>query len=121
MKKSNLILELLKGAAISFGITVIGVAGIALLAKDMESSFLSVASVVIKILSIVIGTLVCGRKIRKRGAIVGILTATVYWSLCIVLSFVVNPEQISLNILADLLFSLLVGVFAGILTVNTIK
>lgn len=121
MKKTNLFLDLLKGIAVAIGITVIGVAAIALFAKDTESGFLSIASVIIKILSIVAGTFVCGMKIRKKGALVGILTASVYWIVCIALALVIEPKQFSFNVLVDLLFSLLVGAFAGILTVNTLK
>lgn len=121
MKKTNLIFDLMKGAAVALGITIIGVAAVALFAKDTEGGFLSIASVIIKILSIVAGTVICGIKIRKRGALVGVLTASVYWIVCIALSLIIEPIQFSLNILTDLLFSLLIGAFAGILTVNTLK
>ncbi len=121
MKKTNLIIEFLKGVAVALGITVIGIAAVALFAKDTESSFISIASVAVKILSIVAGTVVCGIKIRKRGALVGIITAAVYWLMCIALSLFVEPLQFSINMLVDLLFSLLIGAFAGILTVNALK
>lgn len=121
MKKTKFFLDLLKGVAVAVGITLIGIAAMALFAKNTESDFLSIISIVIKIISIVVGTVVFGRKIRKRGAVLGIIIAFVYWLACLVLSLIAEPIQFSFSMLADLLFSLLIGAFAGILTVNALK
>ena len=115
MKKTNL-LEMTKKV-----LAVIGTAAIALFAKNTESNFMSIVSIVVKILSIVSGTVICGKKIRKRGALVGIVTALVYWVACIGISLFIEPLQFSLKMFMDLLFTLLIGAFAGILTVNALK
>ncbi len=121
MKKTNTLFSLLKGILTAVGVTVIGIAALALFAKDTEGSFLNTISLVIKITSIISGTIVSAIKIRKRGAVTGVITAVVYWLVCLLLSLIVEPLQLSFKILIDLFFACLIGIFAGILTVNALK
>lgn len=121
MKKRNIIFELLKGVLFATAITVIGVAALALFAKDTASDFISIISVVIKIISIVIGTVASSLKIRKRGAVIGMTVSCLYWMVCTLLSLLLSPIIFSFKLLLDFLFTVLIGAFSGILTVNTLK
>ncbi len=121
MKKTNLIISLLKGTLVAVGFTVIGVAALALFAKDAEGSSLKIFALAIKIISIVLGVVVSAMKIRKRGAVVGASVACAYWILSLLLSILVEPLSLSVKMAGDLLLSCIMGGLAGILTVNALK
>ena len=121
MKKLNIVLSLLKGILLAVIITIIGIGALALFVKDTEGSFVSAISLVIKILSIVAGTILSSVKIRKKGAVTGVATAGAYWIICLLLTLITEPFDFSLKLAVDLLFNVLIGAFAGILTVNALK
>lgn len=121
MKKVNNVISLLKGILTAVGVTVIGIAALALFAKDTEGNFLNTISLIIKIVSIISGTVISAIKIRKGGAVTGVITAVAYWIICLLLSLIAEPLYFSFKMLIDLLFTCLIGVFAGILTVNALK
>ena len=123
MKKVNYLLQILKGVLISVLVTVLGIALIALLVKDADagSSLISGLSIGVKVLSIVLGTVLAGIKIKKKGALTGILIALPYWIICFVLSSIDSAPVFALANAVDLLLTVLTGIFSGILTVNAIK
>ena len=71
MKKVNYLIQILKGILIAVTVTLIGIALIALLVKDTDagSKLISGLSVGVKIISIVLGTVLAGIKIKKKGTI----------------------------------------------------
>ena len=121
MKKTNLIYSLLRGIFFAVGFTVIGVALLALLAKDTEGDFLKIITLAVKVISIILGVITASIKIRKRGAMIGGIVAFIYWIVCVLLSMLVEPLSITLKMFGDLLFTCLMGCLAGILTVNALK
>ena len=123
MKKVNYLLQILKGILISVGATILGIAIIALLVKDLDagSSLISGLSVGVKIVSIILGTVLVGIKIKKKGALTGIFIALPYWIICFALSSITQAPVFTLATVIDLLLTVLTGVFSGILTVNAIK
>lgn len=123
MKKVNYLLQILKGVLISVGVTVLGIALIALLVKDADagSSLISGLSIGVKIVSIILGTVLAGIKIKKKGALTGLFIALPYWLICFALSSITAPPVFALANVIDLLLTALTGVFSGILTVNAIK
>ena len=123
MKKVNYLLQILKGILISVGVTILGIAIIALLVKDLDagSSLISGLSIGVKIVSIILGTVLVGIKIKKKGALTGIFIALPYWIICFALSSITQAPVFTLATVIDLLLTVLTGVFSGILTVNAIK
>ena len=123
MKKVNYLLQILKGILISVGATILGIAIIALLVKDLDagSSLISGLSIGVKIVSIILGTVLAGIKIKKKGALTGIFIALPYWIICFALSSITQAPVFTLATVIDLLLTVLTGVFSGILTVNAIK
>lgn len=123
MKKVNYLLQILKGILISVGATILGIAIIALLVKDADagSSLISGLSIGVKIFSIILGTVLAGIKIKKKGALTGIFIALPYWIICFALSSITQAPVFTLATVIDLLLTVLTGVFSGILTVNAIK
>lgn len=123
MKKVNYLLQILKGILISVGATILGIAIIALLVKDADagSSLISGLSIGVKIVSIILGTVLAGIKIKKKGALTGIFIALPYWIICFALSSITQAPVFTLATVIDLLLTVLTGVFSGILTVNAIK
>lgn len=117
----NIVIEFLKGILFATGVTVIGVAILALIAKDTDGGLVSGISLAIKFLSIGAGTVFVALKIRRNGAVVGIVTSVLYWVICILLSLLVSPLQISLKMGLDLLLTAFAGAIVGIITVNAIK
>ena len=123
MKKVNYLLQILKGILISVGVTILGIALIALLVKDADagSSLISGLSIGVKIVSIILGTVLVGIKIKKKGALTGAFIALPYWIICFMLSSLSTPLVFAFTNIIDLLLTVLTGVFCGILTVNAIK
>ena len=123
MKKINYLLQFLKGVLIATATTILGVFLIALLVKDTEagSSLISGLSIAVKILSIILGTVLVGIKIRKKGALLGLIIALPYWVICFLLSSLSQTPVFNLSSIIDLCLTLLTGTFSGILTVNVIK
>ncbi len=123
MKKVNYLLQILKGVLISVLVTVLGIALIALLVKDADagSSLISGLSIGVKIVSIILGTVLAGIKIKKKGALTGLFIALPYWIICFALSSITQTPVFTLATVIDLLLTALTGVFSGILTVNAIK
>ncbi|MBE7091793.1 MAG: TIGR04086 family membrane protein [Clostridiales bacterium] len=123
MKKVNYLLQILKGVLISVGVTILGIALIALLVKDADagSNLVSGLSIAVKIVSIALGTVLSAIKIKRKGAILGALIATPYWIICFLLSLLSATPVFSLGIIIDFVLTVLTGVFSGILTVNTLK
>ncbi len=121
MKRINAVFTFLKGILLAAGITVIGVAVLALVAKDTEGGFISGISLAIKLISISAGTLFVALKMRKRGAVLGGVVSICYWLICVLLSLLISPLQLSIKMGIDLLFTALAGTIVGIITVNAIK
>ena len=121
MKKINVIFSWLKGITVAVAVTVLGVALLALFLKNNDGKFVSLISVIIKVVSICLGTVLASLKSRKRGALNGIAVSVPYWIVCMLLSLLVEPLQFSFRMLLDLLLTVFIGIFAGILTVNTVK
>lgn len=121
VKRINVLLTFLKGVLFATGVTIIGVAILALVAKDTEGGLISGISIAIKLISIGAGTVPVALKIRRKGAIVGAVTSACYWIICILLSLLISPIQLSLKMGIDLLLTALSGAIVGIITVNAIK
>ncbi len=123
MKKVNYLLQILKGVLIAVIVTMVGIALIALLVKDTDAKgkLISGLSIGVKIISIVLGTVLSGIKIKKKGALLGLFVALPYWIICFLLSSLSSAPVFTLATLIDLLLTCFTGVFSGILTVNAIK
>ena len=124
MKRQHWTVSVLIGALISLILTVIGTALLALFAKDVqtENTVVSIIAVAVKLISIALGVWFACRKIRKKGLLVGIGVGAVYWVLTTAFSYAVgNGFAFSLNTLFDVMLTLAIGLFSGILFVNTLK
>lgn len=82
--QKNIFLAFLKGIAAAVILTGIGIALLALFVKtiDLASPLISGAAIVIKAISVIVGTVLVCRSIRKKGAVCGGITALIYWGIC---------------------------------------
>jgi len=123
MKKKT-VLSLLKGITVAFLITVLGIALIALLAKNdgTDGGVITLLLIILKIVSIAVGTFISLKGIRKSGAVVGGTLATVYRILCFALSaLTVDKNVFVFSSLTELFFSAVIGIIAGAILINTVK
>ncbi len=122
MKKMNYLVNVLKGILVAVGITVIGIALLALFAKGgAEDTTVSVISFIVKILSVIAGTVISASKIMRRGAATGAVVGLTYWLVCLALSVLLGTPAFSFEMFGDIAFTVMIGAFAGILTVNVLK
>ena len=94
---------------------------LAMITKETDGNFISLISVIIKLLSIIVGTVVASLDLKKRGALVGIMVSFPYWIICILLSLLAAPIQFDIKMIFDFIVTVIIGMFAGVLIVNVRK
>lgn len=122
--QKNIFLAFLKGIAASVILTGIGIALLALFVKtiDLSSPLISGAAIVIKAISVIAGTVLVCRNIRKKGAVCGGITALIYWGICFGLAALSGAgASFTLYTALDMTLTALAGVFSGIIAVNLLK
>jgi len=121
---SSFILGVIKGAAYAVIVSLLGILLFALLLKftPIPEAWIQPINQVIKGLSILVGAWFAARKIKSNGWLMGLLIGLIYTVLAfIVFSLLDGNFRFTLTILNDLLFGSVMGVIAGVITVNLIK
>lgn len=122
--QKNIFLAFLKGIAAAVLVTGVGIALLALFVKtiDLTSPLISGLAIVIKALSVITGTVLVCRSIRKKGAVCGGVTALIYWGICFGLAALSGSDtSFTVYTVLDMGLTVLAGVFSGILAVNLLK
>ena len=122
--QKNILLAFLKGIAAAVLVTGVGIALLALFVKtiDLTSPLISGLAIVIKALSVITGTVLVCRSIRKKGAVCGGVTALIYWGICFGLAALSGSDtSFTVYTVLDMGLTVLAGVFSGILAVNLLK
>ncbi len=122
--QKNILLAFLKGIAAAVLVTGVGIALLALFVKtiDLTSPLISGLAIVIKALSVITGTVLVCRSIRKKGAVCGGVTALIYWGICFGLAALSGSDtSFAVYTVLDMGLTVLAGVFSGILAVNLLK
>lgn len=118
---SNSIIKILKGSAISVVATLILLIVFALLLTytNINESTMPTVVIVITGLSILIGSQIATRNIKKNGIINGVLVGIIYIACIYIISSIVT-KNFSLNNYAIIMIatSVLVGGLGGIIGVN---
>ena len=121
-ENNNTIISIIKGTAISFLVTIIALTVFAVLLTYTELSENTIKPVVITVtgISILIGSSIGTRKIRKNGLITGGIIGFLYILIIYVISSALNT-----NFAIDWVSAIMIGVgivggiFGGIIGVNT--
>lgn len=121
-ENNNTIISIIKGTAISFLVTIIALTVFAVLLTYTELSENTIKPVVITVtgISILIGSSIGTRKIRKNGLITGGIIGFLYIFIIYVISSALNT-----NFAIDWVSAIMIGVgivggiFGGIIGVNT--
>lgn len=120
-EKKSIIIPIVKGVLISYVLTLLLIAIYSLiLAKTgVPESTIPTCMVVICILSILIGSSLCNKKIKERGFINGAIVGLSYILILYLLSsiFVTGFGMSGLSIVT-ILFCILAGILGGIVGVN---
>ncbi len=122
--QKNIFLAFLKGIAAAVLVTGVGIALLALFVKtiDLTSPLISGLAIVIKALSVITGTVLVCRSIRKKGAVCGGVMALIYWGICFGLAALSGSDtSFTVYTVLDMGLTVLAGVFSGILAVNLLK
>lgn len=120
-KSGGAILQVLKGSIFAVFITVVSILLFALIIKltNLPTAVIKPVNQVIKIVSVLIGTIFAFRKDKTQGLFKGILIGLVYTLLSfLVFSALDGSFNIKWSILNDLLFSGIAGAISGIIAVN---
>lgn len=122
--QKNILLAFVKGIAAAVILTGAGIALLALFVKtiDLTSPFISGMAILIKAVSVIAGTVLICRSVRKKGALCGGGAALAYWGICFALSSLLGEGMgFTLYTLLDMALTVLAGVFSGIIAVNLLK
>ena len=117
-------LTILSGTLISISVTLILILLFALLIRflNFSDSWIFPVNQVIKIISLVIGTVVILKKNKKNGFILGLLLGLIYFlASYLVFSILQGDFNWGLNNLYDLILTSIMGGLIGIILINFIK
>ena len=108
-----------RGIALGVGVTLLLTALLALFAKGgAEDRTVSLLALLFKGAGILTSVGYVCRGVRKNGALCGLITGVVFWTLCFALSCILFGAGLSLTVLADFASCSAIAVFAGILFTN---
>lgn len=123
-QNGNFFLSLLKGALMALSISLIAICIFAFVLRfiDISSDFIKPINQVIKIVSILIGTLYGLKGIKDMGLIRGFSIGIVYVILSFIVFSILNGGfSIDSSIVNDLIFGGVAGAISGIIAVNLRK
>ena len=123
-KNQNNILRIIKGVLISIIISVIGllIFAIVLTKSNISESIIPVTIIIISNLSILIGSIICNKKIEKNGIGYGMLVGLVYLIIIYLISSItIKSFSFNLKSVIMILCSIISGTIGGIIGVNLKK
>ena len=123
-KNQNNILRIIKGVLISIIISVIGllIFAIVLTKSNISESIIPITIIIISNLSILIGSIICNKKIEKNGIGNGMLVGLVYLIIIYLISSItIKSFSFNLKSVIMILCSIISGTIGGIIGVNLKK
>ena len=120
MKQGFRLLQWLKALGLSLLVTLIGTAMLALVLKNNpKDQLISALAVIVKAVSVILGTFSLCRALRHKGALCGLGLGLLYGVLCFFLVILLEGTgNVTVLSVFDVLLTALFGVFSGVLTVN---
>lgn len=124
IKKSenkNFIISILKGALISVCVSLVCILVFAFFIKltNMSDGIIKPINQVIKVLSILIGTIIAVKKTKQKGLISGIFVGLLYTVLAFVVFSALNGSfKFDITLLIDIVFGVIAGAICGVIGVN---
>lgn len=113
--------SLIKGALIALSVSIIGICIFAFVLRflDISTNLINPINQVIKIVSILIGTLLGLKKVKEMGLVSGFLIGVLYTFLAFVLFSALNGCFVfDATLLTDMLFGGIAGAIGGVVAVN---
>lgn len=120
--KENKYMKILKGLLISFVITLIGIFIFSLILtySNISESTIPMVIIAISFVSILIGSTISTRKVRKNGMINGGLIGGIYILMLYLISSIVNTGfNVNIYTIFMIVLGILAGLVGGILGINT--
>ena len=121
-EKNNPVVSVLKGSIISFLTTIIALTIFATFLTYTNLSENTIKPVIITVtgISILIGSSIGTRKLRKNGLVTGALIGMIYILIIYLLSSIIN-SNFSLSWISEIMIitGIIGGIFGGIIGVNT--
>lgn len=120
-KNQNNIFRIIKGALISIIITVIGllIFAVVLTKSNISESTIPIVIIVISNLSILIGSIICNKRIEKNGIGNGMLVGLIYLLIIYLASSIaIKSFNFNLKSVIMILCSIISGTIGGIIGVN---
>ena len=120
--KENKYMKILKGLLISFVITLIGIFIFSLILtySNISESTIPMVIIAISFVSILIGSTISTRKVRKNGMINGGLIGGIYILMLYLISSIINTGfNVNIYTIFMIVLGILAGLVGGILGINT--
>ena len=115
------VLSIIKGAFWGVAFSLICILIFALIIKftSISEKAINPINQIIKVLSILFACFVVGKKVKKSGIIMGLLTGILYTLLAYVIFSILDGHfSFGLNVLNDITFGAIIGIFSGIICIN---
>ena len=123
-KNQNNILRIIRGSLFSIIISVIGllIFAIVLTNSNVSENIIPIVIIVISNLSILIGSIICNKRIAKNGIVNGMLVGLIYLIIIYLASSIaIKSFDFNLKSVIMILCSILSGTIGGIIGVNLKK
>lgn len=123
-EKSNILLNGLKGSMLSVCVSLVLILIFAFVIKltCMSDSLIKPINQVIKIVSILIGTMFIVKKVKEKGLLLGCVVGLLYSILAFVVFSILNGGfSFDWTLLVDVLFGIITGAICGVICVNAKK
>lgn len=120
-EKRNIVLPIIKGVIISYVLTLLLIAIYSLiLAKTgVSEETIPLCTIVISVLSILIGSSICNKKIKEKGLVNGAIVGLSYiLTLYLLSSIFITGFAVSGFSITMILFCIIAGILGGIVGVN---
>ena len=123
-EKSNILLNGLKGSMLSVCVSLVLILIFAFVIKltCMSDSLIKPINQIIKIVSILIGTMFIVKKAKEKGLLLGCVVGLLYSILAFVVFSILNGRfSFDWTLLIDILFGVVTGAICGVICVNAKK
>lgn len=123
-EKNNILLNGLKGSMLSVCISLVLILIFAFIIKltSMSDALIKPINQVIKIVSILIGTMFIVKKVKQKGLLLGAMVGLLYSILAFVVFSILNGGfSFDWTLLIDILFGTISGAICGVICVNSKK
>ena len=123
-EKSNILLNGLKGSMLSVCVSLVLILIFAFVIKltCMSDTLIKPINQVIKVVSILIGTMFIVKKVKEKGLLLGCMVGLLYSILAFVVFSILNGGfSFDWTLLIDILFGVVTGAICGVSCVNAKK